>query len=305
MGNNGDVARRKQPAPVRVVGIEGKTRAERSPGSTHGGDPTEGSDGLELGPGPGRCGLFQHAEAEHPGSALEGDGLSSRVRGGSGDARRVSLHAPPPRREQREELPHKPDGREAEHARWTQEEHKRSSVAEVRGHHLYHHRGRSRRGRDPGLVQFHRRACKTAERKLRKLKEKAVAKGVWNGHGVRQSKRDTLKSKYDYLEEESEEMSDMSEVAMEYMASEWDMDSFVESVDAQSMSQAEEDMKIYRKKEVDLIPMTVEDALESLQFLGHDFFMFLEKGSNEIKVVYKRDVAGYGVLTPVFPPKQQ
>lgn len=148
-------------------------------------------------------------------------------------------------------------------------------------------------------------ACKTAERKLRKLKEKAVAKGVWNGHGVRQSKRDTLKSKYDYLEEESEEMSDMSEVAMEYMASEWDMDSFVESVDAQSMSQAEEDMKIYRKKEVDLIPMTVEDALESLQFLGHDFFMFLEKGSNEIKVVYKRDVAGYGVLTPVFPPKQQ
>jgi putative sigma-54 modulation protein len=141
-------------------------------------------------------------------------------------------------------------------------------------------------------------ACKTAERKLRKLKEKAVAKGVWNGHGVRQSKRDSIKSKYDYLESEENE-----EEALEYM-SEWDMDSFVESVDAQSMSQADEDMKIYRKKEVDLIPMTVEDALESLQFLGHDFFMFLEKSSNEIKVVYKRDVAGYGVLTPVFPPKQ-
>mmetsp|Transcript_2493 Transcript_2493/g.7625 ORF Transcript_2493/g.7625 Transcript_2493/m.7625 type:complete len:349 (-) Transcript_2493:268-1314(-) len=137
-------------------------------------------------------------------------------------------------------------------------------------------------------------AAKTCERKLRKLKEKAIAKGVWNGHGVRKKDRkgNKLASYDEYVPEEQEE-----ELEVEL---EWD--SFVEDVGIQSMSQKEEDLNIYRKKQVDLIPMSIADAVESLQFLGHDFFMFLDKDANEIKVVYRRDVAGYGVLTPVYPP---
>lgn len=134
-------------------------------------------------------------------------------------------------------------------------------------------------------------AARTCERKLRKLKEKAIAKGVWNGHGVRPKNK--MASKYDeYVPEEEEE-----ELEFEL---EWD--SLVEDVGIQSMSQKEEDLNIYRKKQVDLIPMSIADAVESLQFLGHDFFMFLDKDANEIKVVYRRDVAGYGVLTPQYPP---
>ena len=73
------------------------------------------------------------------------------------------------------------------------------------------------------------------------------------------------------------------------------------NISAAEITEGEERANILRKKEVDLIPMTVEDAVESLQFLGHDFFMFLDKRSGEINVVYKRDVAGYGVLAPRKP----
>jgi len=154
-------------------------------------------------------------------------------------------------------------------------------------------------------------AGRTVERKLRKLKEKAVAKGVWNGHGVR-PKHKRKGNKSDLLEKERGPVeaaaffADQEEDVLEEEASmRWETESFVEDFQGASLSQAEQDLNIYRKKEVDLIPMTIEDAVESLQFLGHDFFMFLDKEEREIKVVYKRDVAGYGVLSPRLPPTGQ
>jgi len=143
-------------------------------------------------------------------------------------------------------------------------------------------------------------ACRVCERKLRKLKEKAIAKGVWNGHGIRPK---TKKSKKNQAVVEDDITILGEEEEEEGLYSDFEWDSYVESdVAAQSVPGKYADLNIYRKKQVDLIPMTIEDAVESLQFLGHDFFMFLDKDSNEIKVVYKRHIAGFGVLTPVFPP---
>ena len=148
-------------------------------------------------------------------------------------------------------------------------------------------------------------AGRTTERKPRKLKEKAIAKGVWNGHGVRpkykkvRAARDALAG-VDEQETEDFLLADQDEEfvsAFEEEASmRWETDSVVvdQYVHAAEITEGEERANILRKKEVD-DPMTVEDAVESLQFLGHDFFMFLDKRS-EINVVYKRDVAGYGVL---------
>ena len=151
-------------------------------------------------------------------------------------------------------------------------------------------------------------AGRTTERKLRKLKEKAIAKGVWNGHGVRpkhkkKNKKDQMLEKEVFFSHELElELEAGADEPEEMAQAQWE--SFVEdNMGAQSVSQNYQDLSIFRKKEVDLIPMTIADAVESLQFLGHDFFMFLDKEEGEIKVVYKRDVAGYGVLTPRFPPK--
>jgi len=151
-------------------------------------------------------------------------------------------------------------------------------------------------------------AGRTVERKLRKLKEKAIAKGVWNGHGIRPKHKKKKQVRNPDVDEDEVYFTDAEAEDFEMdMASRWETtESYVEqNVPSQTkgtLSDEDVELKIYRKKEVDLIPMAVEDAVESLQFLGHDFFMFLDKEDKEIKVVYKRDVAGFGVLSPKLPP---
>lgn len=45
-------------------------------------------------------------------------------------------------------------------------------------------------------------------------------------------------------------------------------------------------------------PITTEEAIFSLGYVDHDFFVFREKDSNEISVVYKRNAGGYGLINP-------
>ncbi len=44
--------------------------------------------------------------------------------------------------------------------------------------------------------------------------------------------------------------------------------------------------------------ISVEEAIFSLDYVDHDFFVFREKDSDEINVVYKRNAGGYGLIGP-------
>jgi putative sigma-54 modulation protein len=44
--------------------------------------------------------------------------------------------------------------------------------------------------------------------------------------------------------------------------------------------------------------MTPEDAVEQLELIGHDFFVFRSSDSGEINVVYRRRDGAYGVIEP-------
>ncbi|MDJ1177819.1 ribosome-associated translation inhibitor RaiA [Roseofilum sp. BLCC_M91] len=55
---------------------------------------------------------------------------------------------------------------------------------------------------------------------------------------------------------------------------------------------------VVRTKYFAMPPMTVEAALEQLQLVGHDFFMFRNADTGEINVIYERNHGGYGVLMP-------
>ena len=42
----------------------------------------------------------------------------------------------------------------------------------------------------------------------------------------------------------------------------------------------------------------MDDAIESLELLGHTFFVFLNAENGEMNVVYRRDDGDYGLIQP-------
>jgi putative sigma-54 modulation protein len=55
---------------------------------------------------------------------------------------------------------------------------------------------------------------------------------------------------------------------------------------------------IVKTKQFVVSPMTPEEAVEALELIGHDFFVFRDGESNEVNVVYRRRDGTYGVIEP-------
>jgi ribosomal subunit interface protein len=54
--------------------------------------------------------------------------------------------------------------------------------------------------------------------------------------------------------------------------------------------------RIVREKEHPDVPMTVDDALFEMELVGHDFYLFHDKGSGRPSVVYRRHAYDYGLI---------
>lgn len=81
-----------------------------------------------------------------------------------------------------------------------------------------------------------------------------------------------------------------------YAEPEWDM---VEPLPLEEEAEAEEEkLSIVRRKHVDLVPMTEEEAIDQMELLGHSFFIFLNAETAKIGVLYRREDGNYGVLEP-------
>jgi putative sigma-54 modulation protein len=62
---------------------------------------------------------------------------------------------------------------------------------------------------------------------------------------------------------------------------------------------AEEDTgEIVRVKRFSVVPMMQEEAIEQMELLGHDFFVYYSAEENGINVLYSRSDKGYGLLIP-------
>ena len=56
--------------------------------------------------------------------------------------------------------------------------------------------------------------------------------------------------------------------------------------------------EVVRMKYFCMPAMSIEEALEQLQLVDHDFYMFRNSATNEINVIYIRNHGGYGVIQP-------
>lgn len=58
--------------------------------------------------------------------------------------------------------------------------------------------------------------------------------------------------------------------------------------------------KVVKRKRFAIEPMTLDDAIEQMERLGHNFFLFVDTGTNETRLLYRRNDGNYGLIEPEF-----
>ncbi len=58
------------------------------------------------------------------------------------------------------------------------------------------------------------------------------------------------------------------------------------------------EVRIVRKKRFHILPMTEEEAIEQMELLGHNFFLFADRKDGKLNVVYRRNDGDYGLIEP-------
>lgn len=64
------------------------------------------------------------------------------------------------------------------------------------------------------------------------------------------------------------------------------------------MEELSADDEVVRVKEIEFEPLTEEEALVKIDLLDHDFFVYTDRDSGNVNVIYRRTNGGYGKLMP-------
>lgn len=63
--------------------------------------------------------------------------------------------------------------------------------------------------------------------------------------------------------------------------------------------ESDDEFKIVKRKRFQLKPMSAEEAVLQMNLLGHSFFVFRNKDTDEMNVVYKRNDGNYALIESV------
>lgn len=107
-------------------------------------------------------------------------------------------------------------------------------------------------------------------------------------------------------EERSSDMQAALDIVMDrmtrqierYKGKHWRSLNRTQARDMAAPAEPESEYDLVRVKKFETHAMTVDEAIEQMELLGHDFFAFYEVGENMFSVIYKRRDGGYGLLQP-------
>lgn len=127
--------------------------------------------------------------------------------------------------------------------------------------------------------------CDKVARKLRKVKDRLISQRAWPGKaGPRvNTDEEDFKEYMDNLIVETLTFNEEEARAAEMAA-----------VEARQALPA----TVMRSKVVKLDPMTPDEAIDALEAVGHDFYIYRNSDTNDVQLVYKRESGGYGILIP-------
>ncbi len=83
-----------------------------------------------------------------------------------------------------------------------------------------------------------------------------------------------------------------------YKGKHWRSQSRAQAKELVTPLEQEPENEVVRIKRFQTRPMSVDEAIEQMELLGHDFFAFYDAGTDMFSVIYKRRDGGYGLLQP-------
>ena len=78
----------------------------------------------------------------------------------------------------------------------------------------------------------------------------------------------------------------------------------IEQPEVEEAEEVEEEFvlgKVVRIKRFPMKPMSEAEAVEQMELLGHDFFLFFDVSANSYAVLYRRRNGDYGMIIPQAP----
>jgi putative sigma-54 modulation protein len=54
-----------------------------------------------------------------------------------------------------------------------------------------------------------------------------------------------------------------------------------------------------KNKKFELRPMSMEEAIDQMELLGHDFFLYYNPDTNNVNLLYKRKDGDLGLIEPI------
>ena len=73
---------------------------------------------------------------------------------------------------------------------------------------------------------------------------------------------------------------------------------FKDSAVFETADRDEKTPEVVKDKKFKLEPMTVNEAIEEMELLGHSFYVFKEAKSNTVQIIYKRNDGDLGLIEP-------